>query len=145
METPSCFRRAVTTVLLIVIVAAPILSTAQVVQGVQPTAGTDMMTAAADAERDARGDGNAPVWFMVGCIGGVLGVAVAYVVEPRPSAVRLMGRSPEYAAAYADTYAQRVKSGRTSAAWGGCIVGTLVTTVAYVALIAAANQSETTY
>ena len=40
----------------------------------------------------------------IGCLGNILGYLIASVYEPTPSASRLLGKSPEYAAVYTDSY-----------------------------------------
>ena len=62
------------------------------------------------AERDARNDVNTGLWFLGGCLGGVIGLVVAYAVEPSPPATRLLGKSPEYVAFYTDAYTETAKN-----------------------------------
>ena len=42
-------------------------------------------------------------WFFAGCL-GVVGLLLAYIVEPSPPGASLIGKSPEYVAAYTDCY-----------------------------------------
>ena len=83
------------------------------------------MDAIAAAERDAQNDVNRGLWFLGGCFGGVIGVIVAYSVEPSPPATRLLGKSPEYVAFYTQAYAKKAKKLQTNSALGGCCVSTL--------------------
>ena len=89
------------------------------------------------AERDAQGDVNTGLWFLGGCLGGVVGVIVAYAVEPTPPATRLLGKSPEYVAFYSDAYREKTKKLRTNSALGGCAVYGFITTVFVLAAVAA--------
>ena len=91
------------------------------------------------AERDAQGDTSASLWFLGGCFGGLIGVIIAYGVEPSPPATRLLGKSPEYVAFYTDAYQEKAKKLRANSAWAGCIVNGLVTVVYVMAAIAAAD------
>jgi len=92
------------------------------------------------AENDAKTGVNGAFWFGIGCIGGVLGVGIAYIVTPLPPASRLIGKSPEYVAAYTDTYRATGKSIQTSKAWTGCVVGTAVISVGLTLLIAVSSD-----
>ena len=83
------------------------------------------MDAIAAAERDAQNDVNRGLWFLGGCFGGVIGVIVAYSVEPSPPVTRLLGKSPEYVAFYTQAYAEKAKKLQTNSALGGCCVSTL--------------------
>lgn len=89
------------------------------------------------AERDAQGDTNTGLWFLGGCLGGVIGVIVAYAVEPTPPATRLLGKSPEYVAFYTDAYTEKAKTLQANSALGGCIVNGLATAVFFIAAAAA--------
>lgn len=89
------------------------------------------------AERDAQADINTGLWFVGGCLGGVLGVIVAYAVEPTPPATRLLGKSPEYVAFYTDAYTAKAKTLQANSALGGCIVNGLATAVLLMAAAAA--------
>lgn len=94
--------------------------------------GTDAQRGRADGERDAHAAVNKPLWFAAGCLGGCIGVGVAYLMSPNPPALVLLGKSPEYAAAYTDAYKARAKSDQRKWAWYGC--GTYA--VAYLLYIA---------
>jgi len=80
----------------------------------------------AKAEMDAEMDINATMWFFGGFLLGLTGVGAAYVIEPSPPALRLIGQPPDYVAIYTDCYKQKGKSIQTSAALRGCIAGALV-------------------
>ena len=82
------------------------------------------------------------IWFIAGCLGGIIGVIIAAAVEPKPSATALLGKDAEYVAIYTDTYTQVAKKRQTRSAINGCIAGTLVTAVIYGIAIAAAVEAE---
>jgi drug/metabolite transporter (DMT)-like permease len=90
------------------------------------------------AQRDADNDTNSGLWFLAGCLGGVVGLIVAYAVEPAPPAQRLLGASPEYVAFYTDAYSQRARKRQVNGALIGCVANALVTTV-YVGVVLAAE------
>ena len=73
---------------------------------------------------------NGTMWLAVGCLGGLVGVVVAYIYQPTPPATQLLGKSPEFIAAYTDSYKASARSSQASKAWIGCVVSTL----AYVAV-----------
>jgi len=98
------------------------------------------MEAIVAAERDAQGDTSTGLWFLAGCLGGLIGVIIAYGVEPSPPATRLLGKSPEYVAFYTDAYQEKAKKLQSNSAWGGCIVNGLAT-AAYIMLVLAAAES----
>ena len=99
------------------------------------------MEAIAAAERDAQNDVNKGLWFLGGCFGGIIGVIIAYGVEPYPPATRLLGKSPEYVAVYTDTYKEKAKKLQTNSALGGCCVSTLYVAT-YGVIMLAAHSSE---
>lgn len=84
---------------------------------------------------------NGTLWLAIGCLGDIVGVAVAYVIEPQPSATMLLGKSPEYVAAYTDAYKATGKSIQTSKAWTGCIIGALIYIGAAI-LVAVADEAS---
>ena len=92
-----------------------------------------------DAQRDAQNDVNKSLWFLGGCLGGVIGVIVAYGVEPAPSATRLLGKSPEYVAFYTDAYKENAKKLQANNAMMGCVVNAVATVVYVMAVLAAAD------
>lgn len=88
----------------------------------------------AQAEADAERDVNSTLWLGGGCLLGLIGLGAAYLIEPSPPAMRLVGKSPEYVAAYSDCYKAKGKSIQTKNATIGCVVGYAVTGVLYVLL-----------
>lgn len=92
-------------------------------------------------EQAGKSNVNGVAWMAVGCLGGLLGVIVAYIYEPSPPASLLLGKSPEYVAAYTDAYKSAAKGAQAKNAWTGCIVSTLLYVV-YVVLVVAAAESS---
>ena len=95
------------------------------------------MEAIVAAERDAQADVNKGLWFVGGCLVGVLGVIVAYTLKPTPPATRLLGKSPEYVAFYTDAYTEKAKKLQGNNALAGCLVNGLATVVYVMAVLAA--------
>ena len=97
--------------------------------------------ARAAAEADAKANVNTKIWFTVGCLGGWMGLVVSYLYQPSPPAGRLVGKSPEYVAAYTDAYKEAAKKIQTKWAWTGCLTAGAVYVVSYLLLIAAAVEA----
>lgn len=80
-------------------------------------------------------------WYFAGCLFGIVGVAIAYVVTPSPSPTAIMGKSTEYVLGYNDGFKKAAaKKNATSACYGLATTG-----VAYVILVAAATSADTGY
>ncbi len=82
--------------------------------------------ACVQAQMDAERDVNGTMWLAIGCIGGIIGFAIAYIVEPSPPAGRLLGKSPEYVASYTNCYKAAGKKIQQDKALLGCIIGTAI-------------------
>lgn len=82
---------------------------------------TDYGQGTADGAADAETETNAALWFGAGCLLNIVGVLIAYVVEPSPPTARLVGRSPEYAMAFAASYRSTGSSAQGRAALMGCL------------------------
>ena len=98
--------------------------------------------AAADAVADANRDVNKPLWFGTGCLlFGLIFVPLpsgysyfltpaaltgTYFYRPSPPPSRFVGKSPDYVAAYTQTYTS--KRGGIQARWAtaGCVTGCLI-------------------
>ena len=96
--------------------------------------------AVAAAEADANKDVNKPLWFGAGSLlSGLLflpipygyisppiGAIGTYFYRPAPPPSRLIGKSPEYIAAYTSTY--KLKRGNIQVRWtsAGCLSGCIV-------------------
>ena len=106
----------------------------------------EVATACIDAERLAESDINGTTWFAIGCFLGILGWVIGLVADTSPPATQLMGKSPEYVAIFTDCYKKKAKSIKSNNALYGCLVGTTVSVVLYVVLLAAAaDASNNTY
>ena len=132
---PKSFFISLALLLSISLLALPIMQDALYAQ----TAGE----ACLDAERQAESDINGQTWFLIGCLGGIVGWVVAQAIEPSPPAAPLVGKDADYVAAYTDCYKRKAKNIQTQKALTGCLVGTGVSAVLYVILIvAAAEEAE---
>lgn len=100
-----------------------------------------MLEAKAAAEADAEAKTSKSTWLTLGCLGGLIAVAAGYVYAPSPPAGALLGKSPEYVAAYSDAYAQKAKGIQRRYAMYGCVLNTLGS-VALAVAAAAAEESE---
>jgi len=101
----------------------------------------DFMAGRMAGEQAARASTNGTLWLAIGCVGNVLGLIIAYVYEPNPPATMLLGKSPEYVAAYTDAYKTTAKSIQSSKALTGCIV--YIVAVVVYAVIAVAVAEDT--
>ena len=114
-------------IICLTIIAGPIL--AQNDAGAGWTAG----------EKAARESTNATLWFLTGCVGGLL---LVYFIEPRIPALPLLGKSAEYTAAYTDAYRETAKSIQSRKAIEGCIASTMLYIMAYVLYFAVLMSPE---
>jgi hypothetical protein len=113
-------KKIISSVIVISMLAAPALVLAQ-------EAGDACMQAQVDAERDV----NTTLWFFAGCLFGIFGVGAAYLLEPSPSAVSLVGKSADYVAVYTDCYKDKGRSIQTNKALIGCLTWAGVNLVAW--------------
>lgn len=93
-----------------------------------------------DAEREAERKTSKILWYGAGCLLNGLGIILAYVVVPTPSASALVGKSSDYVAYYTDAYRDKAKSIQTKYAWYGCGTCALVYIAYYVVLIYALSS-----
>ncbi len=83
---------------------------------------SELFEAVNAAEQDAEAEVNQINWFLYGsCLLG----AINATAEPQVSAVRLVGKSPEYVEVYTQVYKAKVKNLRLSAAVPGCLTTVL--------------------
>jgi len=101
----------------------------------------DLMAGRIAGELAARARVNRQLWFAGGCFGGLLVVIFAHVYEPTPPAIDLLGKSPEYAAAYTDAYRTTSKNIQSNRALTGCVIGVLAEVALYAMLIAASAST----
>ncbi|MFQ6032190.1 MAG: hypothetical protein ACE5K2_04635 [Candidatus Zixiibacteriota bacterium] len=118
--------KPVALVLLVLILCPPALA--------QEVSGAD---ACAEGERDAEADVSKTVFFIVGCVGSVAGLLVAYIYQPSPPAAKLLGKSPEYVAMYTDCYKRKAKNIQIKTTLIGCGVSGLVCVAYYLFWVAA--------
>jgi len=107
----------------------------------------DVGVACANAERQARSDISGGTWFLIGCVIGPIGYLLA-MSEPNPPSTHLLGKSPEYVAAYTDCYRRMGKSIKTKNAMTGCLIGVsinVVLLIIYFVLIYEAVEDTTDY
>ena len=86
--------------------------------GQHHSTGEARVTAVQNAQSDVR----KVRWFFIGCFGNILGVLIASVYEPTPSASRFLGKSPEYAAVYTDSYKAENRNIQVSYAIRGLVL-----------------------
>lgn len=92
-----------------------------------------------EAQSQAEADFNKAMWLGVGCLLGWVGILIGYLVQPSPPATALMGKSPEYVAAYTEAYKEKMKSLQTRYALIGCL-GNMAFSMVYVALVMSASE-----
>ncbi|GEM_PF-2344195 len=102
------------------VIAAPVMVSAQSTQ-----------RACVQAQADAEHDVNGLLWMAAGFFFGLLGVGAAYVIEPTPPAMKLMGKSSEYVAVYTDCYKRAGRDIQVKKAITGCVVAGLLEVSAY--------------
>lgn len=111
---------------------AQVKSLRQVVQDAKRHAEADVQLtglqrqAVQEAKRHAEADAPQCLWFTTGLIGGFFGYLVAYTYHPPVPALPLLGKSPEYVAAYTDTYRKTSQKRQSRPALFGCVIGIVV-------------------
>jgi hypothetical protein len=137
---PKSMTACIILCLCLMLVAMP-LSANMALAGTVEKSNQDTQTGCADGERQAQSDISGGTWFAIGCLAGLIGYLIA-MSEPNPPAMQLMGKSPEYVAAYTDCYRKKGKNIKSKNALTGCLVGTGATIVLYAILIAAASDES---
>ena len=89
----------------------------------------ELMAGRAAGEQAANASVSGTMWLAIGCVGGLVGLIVAYAFEPNPPATQLLGKTPEYVAAYTEAYKETSKKIQVSKAWVGCIASTIASIV----------------
>ena len=69
----------------------------------------------------AKDDASFPMWYGVGCMFNIFGVGAGYLIVPKPSHERLMGKPMEYVWAYSESYRSTRRSLQTRYALFGCL------------------------
>ncbi|MEK7764669.1 MAG: hypothetical protein AAB368_00390 [bacterium] len=95
----------------------------------------DMTSGMLEGQMDGKANGGGAGWFFAGCCLNLIGVAIAYSVDPSPPPGRVMGKSSDYAVAYTSAYGDAAKKAQGKSALIGCVVGSLVFVIAYVVYI----------
>jgi len=95
-----------------------------------------------EAEAQATKDTSKVLWFVVGCVGGIIGIAVATLIEAKAPQAVLLGKSPDYVASYTDAYTRKCKSIRTTYGLYGCGASVVVYGLFY---LLAFGTAVTTY
>lgn len=132
---PKIPQRAIAVILAVLLVATPLAALAQE---------TEANQARRAAEQAATAATNKTLWFIVGCLGGVTALLVAYIYSPNPPSSALLGKSPQYVAVYTDTYKETVRRIQTKQAMNGCLAGLGVWAVLYLVLAVLSASAETT-
>ncbi|MGB9743074.1 MAG: hypothetical protein ACPL0F_07990, partial [bacterium] len=94
-----------------------------------------------DGEKDAEGQ---ILWFGAGCLLGVVGILIAYLVPPSVPGDRLIGKSPEYVQGYTEGYQKKSREKNALWATSGCLTLTAFYLV-YFLLIAASAEYQYQY
>ncbi|NUM80177.1 hypothetical protein HUU42_05170 [bacterium] len=102
----------------------------------------DVSAACSLAEQRAEMDINGGTWFIIGCLGGIIGWLIAEAVDSNPPATELVGKSEEFVAKYSDCYKAKAKSIKTSKAITGCLVGTGISVILYAIAFSTAENTN---
>jgi hypothetical protein len=89
---------------------------------------------------DGRSNTDGKLWLGVGCLLHAPGLAAAYLYSPSPPATSLLGKSPEYVAAYTDAYSDAAKKVQANSALIGCVASSLALVGYYFLLRAALSE-----
>jgi len=107
---------------------------------------SQVQEAVIEAEAQADRDTSKLLWFAVGCIGSLIGIAIASLIDSRPPQAALLGKSPEYVASYTDAYSRRCKSIRTKYGLYGCGTSIVLYGLFYLVLFVwLASEEENLY
>jgi hypothetical protein len=98
-----------------------------------------------EAEAQAARDTNKILWFAVGCFGGPVGIAIAYLIESKAPQAVLLGKSPDYVASYTDAYTRKSKSIRTTYGLYGCGASVVLYGLLYLVAFGTAASTTTLY
>ena len=89
-----------------------------------------------DAKRDAEQNIDREIWFLFGCVGGLMTIMAIHLYQPTPPAVALLGKSPEYVAYYTDAYIENTKNRQIE----GAVIGCVGAGIMYTALLIASRR-----
>ncbi len=103
------------------------------------------VNACQQAEKDAIKDTNGNIWFLAGCLGGLVGIIIANSIKPNPPSSRLLGKSPAYVATYTDCYRAKAKKIQNHSALIGCGVGVALEILYYWMVLIPSLSTTSTY
>lgn len=126
-------KQLITLILVILMIATPLLA--------QQTE-NEYFKGKIDGENAGKGVGASILWYFAGCFLGLIGIVLAYVVEPDVPSGTLLGKSPEYVMGYNEGYKKAVKGKQVKSAAFGLLTTLVVYCGFYVILIAGAASSE---
>ncbi len=114
-------KKVVSTLIILSMIAVPIIILAE-----------DAGDACMQAQSAAKQDANGILWFTLGLLiggvatplAGIIATIVGYNLTATPPASALLGKSPEYVAAYTDCYSREVKKLRGNNTLYGCLTAT---------------------
>ncbi len=81
-------------------------------------------------------------WFFSGCLLGVLGIILPYVIDPTVPVEDLMGKSSSYVLGYTDGFKESAKGANFKYAMYGCGVSAAAEVILYVIIIGASASSS---
>ena len=97
-----------------------------------------------EAKAAAENDVNGTLWFLGGCLGGIIGLGAAYIIEPDPPSQALVGKSDQYVAEYTDCYKNAAGDTQQTQALYGCLASVAAYGAFYAILAATAASSTAT-
>ncbi|GEM_PF-2331638 len=97
------------------------------------------------AEADASEDTNATIYGLGGFCCGIFGWLFAMLSKPDVPSARLVGKSADYVTVYSNAYRNKVKSLRTHAACVGWAIGTTVSIVVNLVVLAQKDKNSNSW
>lgn len=91
------------------------------------------------AQQRAESDVNKTLWMGAGCLLGITGVILAYIIEPSPPTAALVGKPPEYTATYIRAYKEKARNIQAKYALYGCLIGSAVSGCIYASALSSAG------
>ena len=98
----------------------------------------DYLKGRIDGENQAKGE---EIWFLSGCLLGLVGVLIPLVYEPTVPSAQLMGKSSAYVRGFSEGYKEKAKKENAKYAAYGCITSGVVTGCLYAIMIIAVATS----
>lgn len=128
------YKKIFTILLATAVVVAPLLAQ-QKEEELKKTLLSEYVQGKIDGERDGTAAAS-PIWILAGVGCGIFGVGLAFLVPPSVPAERLVGKSADYAAGYADRYKSSGKMRQTLYACAGWLTWVLI----YLAIVAMGGE-----